>query len=66
MLSVGPCLTSLLLVLGFELVSFPSKDCEYLSVDPEAILMFELSAEIELASCTRHVKIKWQKAEIIK
>ena len=58
MVAVGPCLASGLLVLGFELVSYPSKDCEYLSVDPEAATMFELPAETELPSCTRHVEIK--------
>ena len=48
----GLCLASLIPFVAYELVLYPSGDCKYLSVDPDAVKTLELPGETEVAMCT--------------
>ena len=48
---VGVCLISLVQCTNYEFILYPTEDCKYLSVDPEAVNILELPGETEVAMC---------------
>ena len=53
MLCVGPWLLSLGLALTTGLGAYPSGDCKNISVDPEAVKLFDMPAETPVALCRK-------------
>ena len=62
MLTVGPCLLSLPIIICYDVAFYPRDDCRNLTltIDPEAVKLLELPVETPLAMCGKDVNFNFK------